>query len=88
LAPSFEADQEEERALWWYHEGNRAFRHGDWKIVAAKNQDWELFNLAADRSESENLASTHPEKVEELEAQWEAILAEIHKVAPVKDDQP
>ena len=30
-------------SLWWLHEGNRALRVGDWKIVAAgKNTPWEL----------------------------------------------
>ena len=29
--------------IWWEHEGNRALRAGDWKIVAAKNSPWELY---------------------------------------------
>ena len=28
--------------LWWAHEGNRAVRVGDWKLVAAKDEPWEL----------------------------------------------
>jgi len=58
--------------LWWLHEGNRALRAGDWKIVAAgKDSPWELYNLSADRSESKNLAERMPEKVKELAAMWE-----------------
>ncbi len=56
--------------LWWEHEGNRALRAGDWKIVALAKGDWELYNLAVDRGESTNLAAEHPAKVRELEARW------------------
>ena len=56
--------------LWWEHEGNRALRAGDWKIVALAKGDWELYNLAVDRGESANLAAEHPAKVRELEARW------------------
>ncbi len=88
LVPTFKGESERERELWWYHEGNRALRHGDWKIVAVRDKPWELFNLARDRTESENLAASSPEKVKELEARWESILADIREVAPVKDDVP
>jgi len=58
-------------SLWWLHEGNRALRVGDWKIVAAgKNSPWELYDLSTDRSESKDLAAEKPEKVKELAAQW------------------
>ena len=56
--------------LWWEHEGNRALRAGDWKIVALAKGDWELYNLAVDRGEAANLAAEHPAKVRELEARW------------------
>lgn len=26
------------QGLWWLHEGNRALRAGDWKLVAAKGE--------------------------------------------------
>jgi arylsulfatase len=56
--------------LWWEHEGHRALRAGDWKIVALAKGDWELYHLAVDRGESTNLAAEHPAKVRELEARW------------------
>jgi arylsulfatase A-like enzyme len=59
-------------SLWWLHEGNRALRVGDWKVVAAgKDSPWELYDLKADRSESKNLAAIMPEKVRELAARWQ-----------------
>jgi arylsulfatase A-like enzyme len=57
--------------LFWEHEGGRAVRVGDWKIAALKNKDWELFNLAVDRTETNNLASSNPEKVKQLNDLWE-----------------
>jgi len=59
-------------SFWWLHEGNRAYRAGDWKIVAAgKDSPWELYDLSHDRSESKNLAATLPEKTKELAARWQ-----------------
>jgi len=58
-------------SLWWLHEGNRALRAGDWKIVAAgKGSPWELYDLSADRSETRNLAASQPERVHTLAATW------------------
>ena len=57
--------------IFWEHEGNRAVRAGQWKLVAKENEAWELYDIAADRTEMNNLAAKHPEKVKELSAQWE-----------------
>ena len=72
LLPLFAQDGSVTRpSLWWLHEGNRALRVGDWKIVASgKNSPWELYDLSADRSETRNLAAAMPDKVRELVAQW------------------
>jgi arylsulfatase A-like enzyme len=56
--------------LWWYHDDNRALRVGDWKLVADHQAPWELYYLRRDRSETRNLANSHPDKVRELEAAW------------------
>ncbi len=58
--------------IFWEHEGNRAIRAGNWKLVAKENQSWELYDIAADRSEMNNLAAKHPDKVKDLAAQWDA----------------
>jgi arylsulfatase len=58
-------------SIWWLHEGNRALRVGDWKIVAAgKDSPWELYDLGSDRSETKDLAKDRPEKVRDLAALW------------------
>jgi len=72
LVPAFAKDVTIPRAsLWWYHEGNRALRVGDWKLVAAKGDPWELYGLRSDRAEQNNLAAKTPEKVKELERIWQ-----------------
>jgi arylsulfatase len=67
--------------LWWLHEGNRAIRADDWKLVAAKGAPWELYDLGADRTETENVAARHPEKVRQLEAAWTRRLEEFRALA-------
>jgi arylsulfatase len=71
LVPVFARDGTVERdSLWWLHEGNRALRVGNWKLVAARDGPWELYDLSSDRSESDDLAGARPEAVRELAAVW------------------
>ena len=82
LAPVFRKDQSIAHGyLWWQHEGHRAIRAGDWKLVALARGEWELYNLARDRGESRNLAAENPEKVRELEALWTRHAEETHRLA-------
>jgi arylsulfatase len=73
LVPALQKDVIIERdSLWWLHEGNKAIRVGDWKLVASKDEAWELYNLSTDRAEQKNRAAEMPEKVSELDALWQA----------------
>jgi arylsulfatase len=64
-------DHAESRVLWWQHEGNRALRDGDLKIVASgKESSWELYDLAKDRAETQDLAKERPADLERLIARW------------------
>ncbi|NRB76594.1 MAG: arylsulfatase, partial [Verrucomicrobiales bacterium] len=47
-----------------------AIRRGDMKLVRHNNGDWELYNLAKDRTELNDLASEMPELVSELDEAW------------------
>ncbi len=76
LVPAFAKDGTvKHKSLWWCHQGNRAIRMGDWKLSGRKGKDgkWELYNLKVDRSETNDLASVHPDKVETLSKQWDSI---------------
>ncbi len=83
LLPLFNHTPIKERELFWEHEGNRAVRSGKWKLVskvsnvAYKNapeelpiDQWELFDMELDRTETNNLASTYPEVVKDLSKKW------------------
>lgn len=82
LVPAFSKDLSvAQNALWWLHEGNRAIRVGNWKLVAAKGNPWELFNLATDRNETRNLAQQHPDKANVLERTWTQQLESFQELA-------
>ncbi len=83
LLPNFAKDGTVKHdSIWWLHEGNRALRVGDWKIVAAgKASPWELYDLGEDRSETKNLAKANPEKVEQLAAIWQKQFEEFSILA-------
>jgi arylsulfatase len=59
------------RALFWEHEGNRAAREGRWKLVSKHKGAWELYDLAADRTEMRDLAMAQPERVAAMAASWQ-----------------
>lgn len=66
--------------IYWEHEGNAAIRWGDWKLVMEWKKPWELYNIAADRTEMNNLATSNPDKRDELLGLWES-WAKEHQVA-------
>ena len=73
LAPAFSGQPlTRSQPIFWEHEGNRALREGDWKLVAKHRGPFELYNIRADRSELNDLASALPGKVKALSAQWES----------------
>ena len=79
LAPVFETgERESHEAIFWEHEGNRAIRQGKWKLVSRYNErerrdgEWELYDMAADRTEVNNLAAEQPERVATMAGTWEA----------------
>jgi arylsulfatase len=73
LVPAF-ADRPVERdAIYWEHEGNRAIRAGQWKLVAkGPRGKWELYDIDQDRTELRDLSDERPELAKKLQAQWEA----------------
>ncbi len=71
LVPVFKAGERNgHEYLFWEHEGNKAVRHGNWKLVSKDNDEWELYDLELDRSELNNLAKSKPDQVEQLIAKW------------------
>jgi arylsulfatase len=71
--------------------GSLALIAGEWKAVLKHTpgtdwatEPWELYHLAADRSECHDLAATNPDKLAELVALWDDE-AERHGVFPLDD---
>lgn len=57
--------------LCWEYTKNRAVRQGDWKLVWDKLiREWELYDLATDRTETRNLAAGDSTRVEAMAAVW------------------
>jgi arylsulfatase len=73
FAPSFRGQAVPRAApLFWEYIGGRAVNDGRWKLVANYREPWELYDLANDRSETQNLAVSQPERVQRMAAQWDA----------------
>jgi len=85
LLPAFLGNPTGPRRLFFEHERNAALREGDWKLVGkgalAKDGTrpkvkWELYNLAADPNEQNNLAAAEPDRVNLMA---EVLLAEARR---------
>jgi arylsulfatase A-like enzyme len=82
LVPAFAEDCSigHER-LYFHHDNNRALLEGDWKLVSAQGGPWELYNVASDRAEEKDLATTEPERVARMAAKWEDLEQRYRKQA-------
>lgn len=70
-------DWKEHEYLFWEHEGGRAVRHGNWKLVSEAGGEWELYNIEKDRSELNNLAASLPDTVSNLQKQYDVWAARM-----------
>jgi arylsulfatase len=68
--------------LCWEHQGNRALRQGNLKLVSRKPEKWELYDVADDRTELKNLAEKYPAKVKEMDAAYQLWAKRCGVLAP------
>ena len=66
LVPAFSNKPIARDAIYWEHEGNRAVRRGKWKLVAENRGPWELYDMEADRTETNDLMPLYPELGREM----------------------
>jgi arylsulfatase len=73
LRPAFTGQSlARKQPIFWEHEGNKAVRDGQWKLVQKWRGPWELYDMEADRTEQHNVLAEHPEIASRLEAAWTA----------------
>jgi arylsulfatase len=86
LAGQAESPRTEQDYIGWEIFGNRAVRQGDWKLrwqyKPLGKGDWELFNLAADPAERNDLAAERPDKVKALLALWDDYVRKNNVILP------
>ena len=71
LRPAFAGQPlQRKQPIFWEHEGNKAVRAGQWKLVQKWRGAWELYDMEADRTEQRNVFADHPDIATRLEAAW------------------
>ena len=55
-----------DKPIFWEFSGNHAVRAGNWKLVAERGKEWELYDLSKDRSETNDLAPSSAKSVKKL----------------------
>lgn len=85
LVPTFANQPLEREAIYWEHEGNRAVRMGKWKLISKADKQkafkwdkfaelppvqWELFDMEADRTETNDLSEANPSVVKRMSDMW------------------
>ena len=73
LKPLFEGSRwTRERPIFWEHEGNRAVRFGEWKLVSKFPGEWELYEMNEDRTELNNLVDVNRMQMQNFASQYDA----------------
>ena len=82
LVPAFAGKPIEREALFWEHEGNRALRDGDWKLVAKGSERpvGTLRHEARPHRDERSRASAQSGRVKEMVATWDRWAERTHAV--------
>ncbi|MCD0463623.1 arylsulfatase [Roseiconus lacunae] len=96
LVPSIRGQAIESRPpIFWEFASNHAIREGNWKLVAERSRDWELYDLSLDRTETNDVSDRYPDVVRRLSQSYNAwakrVNAKTHpaakKTKPSKQSQ-
>jgi len=84
-----DAVHEADFVMGWELFGRRAIRKGNWKLLwlfePYGKEEWMLFDLERDPTESDDLSKQFPQKVQELLGEWTAYMRENDVVLPRYD---
>ncbi len=53
------------------HYGAKYVRSGEWKLVAHKNEKWNLYKIDDDETELNDLSAQYPDQVQKMEKLWQ-----------------
>ncbi len=92
LEPVFQGQQLDRELIFFEHEGNRALRIGDWKLVAKGRHGkddvkWELYNIGDDRSEMHDLSAVEQERFKRMQNLWKQKAAAVQAL-PWPESKP
>jgi arylsulfatase A-like enzyme len=86
LAGESESPRTQQDYLAWELFGNRAVRQGDWKLrweyTPLGKSQWELYNVAADPAERNDLAAANPDKVKDMLMLWDDYVKKNNVILP------
>lgn len=71
ILPFIEGTGTPHETLYWRFGEQHAVREGNWKLVRGPDGKTELFDLAADIGEKNDLSEKNPDKVKELQARYD-----------------
>ena len=78
LTPTFAGKKlEREKPLFFQYGGWNVLRENQWKLVQRNQEDWQLYNLDRDRTETSNLADQFPDRVKQMIRAWQSWATEI-----------
>ena len=85
----FESKSLAERTVIWGQGASFALRRGPWKLVqhSKRNKFNELYHLEEDPGETRNLSVTHPERVQQMDSELNAIYEETLSDSPYESDK-
>ena len=79
-------EQSKDRVLGYELFGKRSIRQGRWSLVHMfepyGNDQWQLYDLSVDLSESKDLSGAHPGKLAEMLALWQQYVDDNNVVLP------
>lgn len=65
------------KPLFFQYGGWQVIREEQWKLVQHKKDPWQLYDLSKDRTETKNLASSFPDRVQKMKNSWEEWAREL-----------